>query len=82
MAISMTFTLVETCASGGHAFVSRVVDGGGSAKMTFNTDELRSPLSPDEKEQFSLLAIRASLAGLTRAQARNKLAAGITVVVV
>lgn len=79
MAISMTFTLIETCASGGHVFVSRVVDGGGSKRLTFGADELREPLSSDEREQFSLLAIRVSLAGLTRTQARNKLQAGITV---
>lgn len=79
MAISVTVALESVCDGGGHAFVSIAVDGGPTVKRELTVEELRAPLTGDEKEDFIRLALRAAITGLTRVQARNKLQAGVTV---
>lgn len=81
MASSFTISYESACDGGGHITLSVVVDGGPSRPRTFVTDELRGPLTQDERDQFILLATRIKIAGLTRAQARSTLQAGFTVAI-
>mgnify|MGYP000898453605 CR=1 FL=1 len=79
MAISVTISLDSVCAGGGHAFIAVAVDGGGSTVRQYETDDLRGALTAQDRDTLIRLLVKAKLAGMTRAQARNTLQTGFTV---
>ena len=87
----LTFTLVSQCAGGGHAVIS-VSDGVRSMDCAVLTDTLRgalgsnngtgvNPLTGAHQDLLDIAwpVLRAKAAGLTRAQIRTALLAGVSV---
>lgn len=81
---TVTITNPITCAGGGHLHVEASLNGGAAQGYAFDTDEMRAPLSElteEERAAFVKVLLKIRLAGLTRAQARTVLLAGVTVTI-
>jgi len=79
MAISLNISLDSVCPGGGHTTLAVVVDNRTPRKIPMETDEIRAPMTADEREQFIRLCVRMKTAGMTRTQTRNTLQTGFTV---
>lgn len=75
--MQITLSFEGVCANGGHVDIGVVVDGGQKKITRFDVDDIRGPV--DDREAFIANVIRLSLTGLTRAQARTKLQAGLSI---
>lgn len=75
----VSITLHETCSGGGHARVNVSVDAGPSTRIEYQTDDLLAPLTNAERKDLVGWLLRAKLGGMTRAQARTAMLAGISV---
>lgn len=73
----ISLTLENVCANGGHATIGISVDGGTKKLVTYDVDDIRGPI--EDRDQLIAHIVRLSTTGLTRAQARTKLQAGITI---
>ena len=85
----LTFTLVSQCAGGGHAVIG-VSDGARSMNLNVDVDALRAamatgagvnPLQGPHQDLLDLAwpMLRQKAAGVTRAQLRTALLAGVSV---
>lgn len=79
MATTLVFSLINTCAGGQHATIGVSVNGGAVKPYMVEVDDLRGPVSEDQRETVIQVISKLSVAGLTRVQARNKFQAGFTV---
>lgn len=77
MIVSITYD--SACAGGGHTTLAVSIDAGASRALHVDTDELLVPLTPDERHQLAEMLVRAKVGGMTRAQARTAMLAGISV---
>lgn len=77
MVVSITFD--SACSGGGHTALAVSVNGGASRALHADTDDLLVPLSADERHQLAEMLVRAKVGGMTRAQARAAMLAGISV---
>ena len=75
----VSITLDSTCAGGGHAGLAVSFDAEPIALVHADTDDLLVPLSPAEKRQLVIFLARARVGGMTRAQVRTAMLAGISV---
>lgn len=81
---TVSYTFSHACAGGGHVELDISLNGGAARRTTYTTDEIRTPLSAltiEERENLALLILKVRLAGLTRAQARAAVEAGVTVTI-
>jgi hypothetical protein len=77
-----TITMTGTaCTGGGHVTLTWQLNAGQSRVVVYDTDDLRGTPPREEAEQAIRTILRAHLAGLTRAQARNLIEAGITITI-
>lgn len=81
---TLSYTFSHACAGGGHIDLDISFNGGPARRTAFTIDELRTPLSaltPEERANLALNILKLRLAGLTRAQARSVVEAGVTVTI-
>lgn len=81
---TVTYTFVSRCAGGGHTQLDVSFNGGANQRVSYETDDLRAPLSnltQDEREQLSLLVLKVHLAGKTRAQIVTEFGSPVTVTI-
>lgn len=79
---TLGYQFVENCAGGGHTTIAVSFNGGAARNVVYSTDELRQPLSAltqDERETLALLVLKLHFTGMTRAQMKTALQAGVTV---
>jgi hypothetical protein len=68
---TISYTVVERCASGGHTTIDVSFNGGAPKRVTFDTDLMRESLNTipiPEREETALNILRIFCAGKTRAQ--------------
>lgn len=75
----ISVSLKRACASGGHATVGVIVDGGAEQIYEIDVDDIRTNIQEDEREATLQKLLRLSFAGLTRQQARTKAQNGFTI---
>ena len=75
--MDVTITLESVCSGGGHATLGVTIDGGQKAILHVETDQIRAAI--EDREALVLGMTKLALTGLTRAQARTKLQAGISI---
>jgi len=75
--MNISVTIESVCSGGGHATIGVVIDGGKKKLLQVETDEIRRGI--DDREALVLGIVKLALTGLTRAQARTKLQAGISI---
>lgn len=81
---SISYTFSHACAGGGHVELDISLNGGAARHVVYTIDDIRTPLSAltvEERENLALLILKVRLAGLTRAQARAVVEAGVTVTI-
>ena len=76
---SITITLTDTCAAGGHLTFGISGDRTGTVRMTL--DDLSVPITSQDAEAFCRVVTKMAKAGRTNAQARTLLQAGVTVTI-
>lgn len=75
-----TITLQSICAGGGHVTLGVQVNGGQVRQFHFDSDEIREQIGVERLRDALLVLVRLHCMGMTRAQVRNELQAGIDVV--
>lgn len=79
--ISINAAAGDVCSGGGHLHLRVSIGGGATFRVVLETDDVRAGLTEDEREIVVRALLRLRLAGLTRAQARSALLAGVTATV-
>lgn len=80
----IAYSFGGVCAGGGHVTINVSVNGGEAKPFVYTTDELREPLnalSGEDRERLALLILKVHFAGMTRAQMRSEIQAGVTVTI-
>lgn len=72
-------SLNSICAGGGHVHLNLQVNGGQTRVLQFDADEIRRNFTLEEIETAAIVLARFHCMGMTRAEARNALQAGVTV---
>lgn len=70
-----------SCSGGEHVTIVADLDGGPPQQTMFSVGDMMQPLTAEDVAATVLPLIRLHARGLTRAQLRNDLLAGLTVVV-
>ena len=78
---TITISPSTICTGGGHVHTSWQLNVGPVRQVVYDTDELRGSPSLEEAHAAVRTIIRAHIMGLTRAQARTILEAGISVTI-
>lgn len=81
---TVTYTFVSRCAGGGHTIFDISFNGGADQRVSYETDDLRAPLSnltQDEREALALLVLKVHMAGKTRAQIVTEFGSPVTVTI-
>jgi hypothetical protein len=82
VASTIAFNLVDVCPGGGHFTVGVSRDGGPVRNFIYTADDLISNLGQiDEPSDVALAMLKLHFVGMTRAQARAALQAGITITI-
>jgi hypothetical protein len=79
---SISYGFVSNCVGGGHTTIAVSFNGGATQSIVYGTDELRAPLgalSQEDREALALNILKVHFTGMTRAQMRSALQAGVTV---
>lgn len=79
--MNVTLTFEGASPSGSKISIGIAVNGGAKRVYVFEIEELRKPVTATDIESFELLLVKAAVAGLTRAQARNKIQPGLTITI-
>ena len=72
-------TMTAACAGGNHLTVTVRINGGAIRTFGYSVDDMREPITTEAIQDTELLMARFHCAGMTRAQAKTALQAGITV---
>lgn len=81
---TIEYVFSHACEGGGHIALDISLNGGPARRVVYTTDEVRAPLSAlstEDRENLALNILKVKLAGLTRAQARAVVEAGVTVTI-
>lgn len=81
---TVTYTFVSRCSGGGHVALDVSFNGAANQRVSFETDDLRAPLSnltQDERETLALLVLKVHMAGKTRAQIVTEFGSPVTVTI-
>jgi ABC-type transporter Mla maintaining outer membrane lipid asymmetry ATPase subunit MlaF len=79
---TLGYQFVSNCAGGGHTTIAVSFNGGASQNIVYSTENVRAPLSEltqEEREAAALVILKLHCAGMTRAQMKAALQAGVTV---
>ena len=77
--MEVAITLGTVCAGGGHAEINVSVDGDTVRRLDYEVSEVLVPITLEPRRELVTLLLRARLGGMTPAQARSAMQAGITV---
>ena len=75
------YALDHVCDGGGHVRLTARVNGGAARVLNYNADDIRSNLTADEAEAAHLAVLKVHFGGMTRAQVRAALLAGVTITI-
>ena len=78
---TITISNASVCSGGGHVAATAQLNALPARVVHWLADELRATPSADELRDAAAVMIRAHLMGMTRAQARTVLEAGLTITV-
>lgn len=81
MATTVTISLVNACAGGGHLTVNASVAGGAARQYAYTADELLDDLPEAVIRDTVLGLMRLHFKGRTKQQIRTELTAGVTLVI-
>lgn len=76
---SVTLTLTDTCAGGGH--ITLALSGDATGSKTYTVEEIRDLMQTVDREQIAAVLLRIAQQGRNNAQLRNLLLAGVTVTI-
>lgn len=68
---TLTFTFVSRCSGGEHLVLDVAVNGGVNRRTTYQTDDIREPLSNltlEQQDMLKLLILKVHMSGKTRPQ--------------
>lgn len=81
---TVTYTFVTRCTGGGHTQLDVSFNGAAANRVTYETDDLRAPLSDltaEDRAKLSLAILKIHMAGKTRAQIVTEFGSPVTVTI-